>query len=857
MIAPVRRAAHCALPFVLAGFAAAPLSAQMQAPPNHWDNTQVDSGQQPNTQPIEGVVWSQFVMLPQGTPWLRLHFANTNLDKGSYLRMTALLDGSTMTMHQEHLAQWQSMSCFFNGGTVLVELVAGPGTVANRVAIDKIMVGEHGAVAPETICGSTDDRVPSSDPRAGRIDPIGCTGWIIDVPATGIDKVHLSAGHCNGTGQVLQFAVPSSLSNCSLVFPPPAKQFAIDTATSQFVNGGVGNDYWVFRCFPNSTTGLTTFQEQGAAFTLAATIPGTGTTLRNYGYGLDGTSTNGASGGNSSCSCSAASGTGTRNQTQQTHTGPLVAVTTGRLDYSIDTCGGNSGSPVIDNGTGLAVAIHTHGGCTTTAGSTNSGTNVTLAGLQAAIAAVAPPAVPNDACAGAIEVGLGVNGPFSNVGASLSTNAWTCGGTSTGSDVWFRFDAGCGGDYTFDTCTATRTFDTVLQVFQGGCLAPTLLACNDDACSLGSRLTLTLGAGAYLIRVGGYNQAAGQFDLVVSRAENYDAGPIVTAATGGAGGAPVSMVQTSLGLTVLGYSANGSFSLADDFATHGAWCVEAIELFCYQTTTTSPSITGVWLEIYNGDPSAGGVPIVGSPGFANNLMATPGYTVVNTMANVYRALESTPTDATRPVQSVLVTLANPVTLNSALVPGGRYFLRWTFTGSGVSGPFVPPITVWNSATTGNALQSTSTGTWSGIVSGTAPQGLPFALYGSSPAQPGSLTNLGGGCSAASLEVHGAPHVGGLVQVDLVNGNPAAVPLVLLGFTDPNASLAPFCGCVQHATLDVVSVGTSYNWQIPMVPAAVGFELFVQGDQLFSPALACDIGIGFRFELTDGWRIRLW
>jgi hypothetical protein len=839
-------------------FATSALHAQVQAPPNHLEYMQVESGTHDNQQPISGVVWSQFVFLPPETPWLRLHFHDAKLGKDSFLRITSVLDGATMLMREEHLSQWQYTSAFFNGNAVLVELVAGPNTTGNRVEIRQVMAGEIQPVVPETICGDFDNRALSSDARAGRIEPIGCTGWIIDYPVGSNQKVHLSAGHCFGTGQVLQFAVPASQANCALVFPPPEKQFAIDSTSSQQVNSGIGNDWWVFRCFPNSTTGLTSFQEQGTAFDLATALPALNTTLRNYGYGLDGTNVTGASGGNGSCSCIAGNGTGTRNQVQQTHTGPLVSVSGNRLNYGFDTCGGNSGSPVLDNTTGLAIGIHTNGGCTTAAGTTNSGTSILNAGLQAAIVAVALPTVPNDFCTSAIALGVGVNGPFQNGGGSLSPNAWPCGGSNPGRDVWFRFDADCGGSHTFSTCTATRTFDTVLQVFSGSCGLPVSLGCNDDACGFGSSLTVNLTAGTHYIRVAGYNQQFGNFDVVVTRPTVYDAGPLVTSSNGGSGGAPVSITQTSAptNLTILGFTAS-TLTLADDFVTNGPWCLAAIELFAYQTGTLTPSINGVFVEVYNGDPRFGGTPVAGSPGLANNLVTTAGYEVINTMTGAFRATDSNPTDGTRPIQSVLVTLANPLNLNSASIAGGRYFLRWSLTGTGASGPFVPPVTVLGSRVTGDALQATSTGTWSAALSGGAAQGMPFKLYGTTTAAPGAFTNLGGGCSSTTLEVRGAPHVGGVVHAELLNPNPAAIPLIILGFTDPAAAFAPFCGCVQHATLDVVNVGTSYNWQVPNIPSGVGFELYLQGDQVFGPGLACDIGIGFRFELTDGYRIRLW
>ncbi|MBM4063462.1 MAG: hypothetical protein FJ265_20530, partial [Planctomycetes bacterium] len=496
--------------------------AQSAPPPSHWEFVSLRSGIHPNPSPVDGVVFRDFVTLPPGTPWLRLFFSRVHLGKGSYLRIASLRDGDVQTLAMHHVEQWQYSSAYFNGNAVLVELVAGPGTTKNYVEIDKVMAGDVNLAAPgpDTICGTTDDRVPSSHPAAGRIDPIGCSGWIINVPATGTDKLHLSAGHCFSSG-VLEFDVPASNANCAIVHPPAAKQFAIDAASSMYVNGGAGNDYWVYRCFPNSTTGLTTYQTQASAFPLAATIPGVSTTLRNYGYGLDGTSANNGPAG-SSCSCSGGS-TGQRNQTQQTHTGPLNGISGNRLDYGFDTCGGNSGSVVLDNATGQAVAIHTHGGCTSGGGS-NSGTAITHPNLQAAILAMAGGTggtVPNDDCATAIAVVDGITPNQSNAGAANSTT-FACAG-SAGRDVWYRYVATCNGNTTFDTCSATRTFDTVLEVFAGSCGGLVSIGCNDDGCSLGSFVTAAVTAGTtYFVRVGGYGGAQGTFDLTITSCNSAD-----------------------------------------------------------------------------------------------------------------------------------------------------------------------------------------------------------------------------------------------------------------------------------------------------------------------------------------------
>lgn len=128
---------------------------------------------------------------------------------------------------------------------------------------------------------------------------------------------------------------------------------------------------------------------------------------------------------------------------------------------------------------------------------------------------------PNDDCAGAIPVALGMNGPFTNACATNSPEAWPCG--SGGNDVWYSFTAGLTAPHTFRTCGAN--FDTVLQVFDGSCGTLVSLGCNDDngvgPCATPvpnrqSKVTATLTNGVtYLVRVGGFVGVRGTFPLEV------------------------------------------------------------------------------------------------------------------------------------------------------------------------------------------------------------------------------------------------------------------------------------------------------------------------------------------------------
>lgn len=94
-------------------------------------------------------------------------------------------------------------SAYFNGDTVLVGLIAGPGAVNNRIEVAAValeMVGDGSqpiGLDPCGICGA-DDRVPSDELWTGRLLPPGCTASVIS-----IDSCLVSAGHCVTGGMVI------------------------------------------------------------------------------------------------------------------------------------------------------------------------------------------------------------------------------------------------------------------------------------------------------------------------------------------------------------------------------------------------------------------------------------------------------------------------------------------------------------------------------------------------------------------------------------------------------------------------------------------------------------------------------
>jgi hypothetical protein len=209
----------------------------------------------------------------------------------------------------------------------------------------------------------------------------------------------------------------------------------------------------------------------------------------------------------------------------------------------------------------------------------------------------------------------------------------------------------------------------------------------------------------------------------------WDNGPLVTHPGGGFGGFDASVLQSVSGpaLTTYGFGAQQTAgnSMADDFTVTGTWTLNTIKFFSYQTgSTTTSTITGIYVQIWNGAPNAGGTVVWGD--LTTNRLSSTAW------ASMYRSIETDFLASNRPIMEVVANVAGCV------LSAGTYWVQYQFTGSLASGPWAPPISIWDTGLTGNALQYTSTG-WATAVSGTAPntyaQGMPFIVDGTSGGMP--------------------------------------------------------------------------------------------------------------------------
>lgn len=324
-------------------------------------------------------------------------------------------------------------------------------------------------------------------------------------------------------------------------------------------------------------------------------------------------------------------------------------------------------------------------------------------------------------------------------------------------------------------------------------------------------------------------------DASLAGALLFDNGPLVNNPGAGVGGADESVLQnTSLGLNTLGagHQQNLGNFVADDFEVPAGatWNIDELRFFAYQTggTAAASTITGYYVQIWDGDPS-----LPGSSVLAGDL--TTNVLTSSAFSNIYRVTEtSTGVAADRPIYESVVTLAAPASLTA-----GTYWVQWGATGSLASGPWAPPITITGQTVTGNALQLTATG-WvplNDTGTGTPRQGVPFQLYGTTGAVTGPVLTV-----APTAVAFGPIDVGGTdtQTVTLTNNGVAPLTITSVAYTG-DASVT----ITQPASL-TLAAGASTTMTATFTPTAAGpitGSIAITSDAPGSPATVAVTGSG--------------
>jgi hypothetical protein len=228
----------------------------------------------------------------------------------------------------------------------------------------------------------------------------------------------------------------------------------------------------------------------------------------------------------------------------------------------------------------------------------------------------------------------------------------------------------------------------------------------------------------------------------------YDQSELITHTGTGVGGADESWLQTNLGANTFGFghAVSANISVADDFTVAGsAWNITGFEFNAYQTGSgTGSTITGVFIQIWNGVPGLGGAVIAGD--LTTNRLSGASW------KNAYRLTNTTTgIDTARPIMKV-------DTAFSANLNPGTYWVEWRMSGSLASGPWSPPRTLIGQTTTGNARQNQA-GTWLDLID-IGPQGLAYKILGDSGTSttPFCTAKAGLVCGTPSISASGVSSV---------------------------------------------------------------------------------------------------
>ncbi|MDX2148376.1 MAG: hypothetical protein SFZ23_12720 [Planctomycetota bacterium] len=236
----------------------------------------------------------------------------------------------------------------------------------------------------------------------------------------------------------------------------------------------------------------------------------------------------------------------------------------------------------------------------------------------------------------------------------------------------------------------------------------------------------------------------------------FDSGPFVTNPTGGTGQIAGQPISNADGFTVPGstfiFTTTGigatipvNVSVAEDFTVPaGGWNLDAVTLFAFQTSQTTPTVRRVRINLWSAPPFSAGSPAPRPDPLPTPLLSEPLLLDAGLGTFVAHRQSATSTSTIRPVFAYTVSLDGLP--RSGFLAQGTYWLEWSFEGASTPSqnvfiPLVSPRTAvsGHNARLFNALNSSDTRDWfegrEGFVAGQAdgrPYTLPFILRGTIP-----------------------------------------------------------------------------------------------------------------------------
>lgn len=237
--------------------------------------------------------------------------------------------------------------------------------------------------------------------------------------------------------------------------------------------------------------------------------------------------------------------------------------------------------------------------------------------------------------------------------------------------------------------------------------------------------------------------------VAAGRPDLYDNGPFITHANAGAGGAGLSLLQSSLSCQVYGYTCSQITApvgrLADDFTVPASgWSVSSIVFYGFQSGSgTGPTtFTSVNLRIWSARPGTPGATVLFGDTTTNRFVGAA-------WTGAYRAPEADITSTNRPIYAVEAAVNPPLQLGA-----GTYWLDWQASGTIASGPWTVPVTILGqTGAAGANAYSFTNGQWTTIhdTGNNAPQDMAFVIRGTGGA-PSCYANCDHSSAAPCLNV---------------------------------------------------------------------------------------------------------
>jgi hypothetical protein len=177
---------------------------------------------------------------------------------------------------------------------------------------------------------------------------------------------------------------------------------------------------------------------------------------------------------------------------------------------------------------------------------------------------------------------------------------------------------------------------------------------------------------------------------------------------------------SSPGSVQIGFVAN--VGVADRFVLPTFSTIQVLTFYTFQLSLSTPSINGLFVQIWNGSPNVTGSSVVWGSSSTSILSSTSNL-LSSTGGVVYRRSTTSSTDTTRRIQASVASGLN------IRLPAGSYWLQWQITASTSAIPTVPQVSSTIAQVSGVALGLASPSTWFRLMDGTVQAALPFLIQG--------------------------------------------------------------------------------------------------------------------------------